>query len=130
MRVGRAALSGKLLGGSLPAVLLASAIAACGGSASTASASTVSCTNYAIHGSGKYHDEVWVRVSVSNTSSNAVNYLVDVNLTAADPKGSGTLTTPITITGLVTANSSTELSRKVLTVSQIQHCQIARLSQS
>jgi hypothetical protein len=130
MRVGRAALSGKLLGGSLAAAVLGSTMSACGGSASTASASTVSCTNYAIHGSGKYHDEVWVQVSVSNTSSKPVNYVVDVNLTAADPKGSGTPTTPITITGMVTANSSTELSRKVLTVSQIQHCEITRLSQS
>jgi hypothetical protein len=120
MTVKTAVLSGKWLGGPLAAVVL-SVVTACGGAASTASASTVSCTNYAIHGSGKYHDEVWVQVSVSNTSSKSANYVVDVNLTPA---------TRITITGLVTANSSAELSRKVLTVSQVQHCQITRLSQS
>jgi hypothetical protein len=124
------ALSSKWLGAPLAAVVLASVVSACGGSASTASASTVSCVNYAIHGSGKYHDEVWVQVSVSNTSSKSVNYAVAVNLTAADPDGSGTPATQVTVTGLVAAKSSAELSRKVLTVSQVKHCQITRQSQS
>jgi hypothetical protein len=125
-----AALSSKWLTGPLAAMVLASVMSACGGSAGTPSASTVSCANYAIHGSGKYRDEVWVQVSVSNTSSNAVNYVVDVNLTAADPKGSTTTPAHITVSGLVAAKSSAELSRKVLTVSQVQHCVITGLSQS
>lgn len=124
------ALSSKWPAGPLAVMVLASAVSACGGSASTAPASTVSCTNYAIHGSGKYHDEVWVQVSVSNTSSKSANYVVDVNLTGADPQGSGTAAAHVSITGLVTAKSSAELSRKVLTASQVRHCEITRLSQS
>lgn len=125
-----AALSGKWLGGALAAMVLATVMSACGGSASTPSASTVSCANYAIHGSGKYRDEVWVQVSVSNSSSIAVNDVVGVNLIPADPKGSTTKSAHITVRGLVAAKSSTELSRKVLTVSQVQHCVITGLSQS
>ena len=56
---------------------------------SGASAPSVSCANYAIHGTGKYHDEVSVQVSVSNSTTAAGNYTVEVDLTAADPAGSG-----------------------------------------
>lgn len=109
-----------------------SAVTACsgGGSGSTTSAPAVTCANYAIHGSGKYTDEVLVRVSVSNTTSQPANYTVGVGLTLADPAGSAAPVTKVTITGLVAAKSSSELSRKVLTVSQVQHCQITGLSQS
>lgn len=130
MRVQMAAPRGGRLGGPLAAVIVAGAVIACSGPASSTSAPAVSCTNYAIHGSGKYHDEVWVRVSVSNTSSRSVRYVVDVNLTPADPAGTGAPATRVTITGLGAANSPAELSRKVLTVGRVQHCEITRLSQS
>jgi hypothetical protein len=118
------------LAGPLAAVIMVSAVSACGGgSASTASAPSVSCANYAIHGTGKYHDEVWVRVSVSNTTSAAGNYVIGVDLTGPDP-GGATLDTHVTITGLVPAGASAVLSRKVLSTSKIQHCQITRLTRS
>jgi hypothetical protein len=118
------------LAGPLAAVIMVSAVTACGGgSASTASAPSVNCANYAIHGTGKYHDEVWVRVSVSNTTSAAGNYVVDVDLTGPDTAGA-TPDTHVTITGLVPAGASTVLSRKVLSTSEVQHCQITRLTRS
>jgi hypothetical protein len=119
------------LAGPLTAVLLAGAVAACSGPASSsATASSVSCANYAIHGTGKYHDEVWVRVSVSNRTPKSVNYSINVNLTAADPAGSAAPAMQVAITGLVAAETSAQLSRKVLSVSQVQHCEITHLTQS
>jgi hypothetical protein len=118
------------LAGLLAAVILVATATACGGgSASTTSAPSVSCANYALHGTGKYHDEVWVRVSVSNTTSAAGNYVIDVNLTRPDPAGA-TSDTHVTITGLVPAGASAVLSRKVLATSQVQHCQITKLTRS
>ena len=115
--------------GALAAVIMVTAVTACGGSASTTSAPSVSCANYAIHGTGKYHDEVWIRVSVSNTTSAAGNYVIGVDLTGPDP-GGATLDTHVTITGLVPAGASAVLSRKVLSTSKVQHCQITRLTRS
>jgi len=114
----------------LAAVILVSAATACGGSAASsgASAASVSCGNYAIHGTGKYHDEVWVQVSVSNTATQPVNYTIGVDLTVADPAGSGAPTMHVAITGLVAARTSAELSRKVLSTGQVRHCQITHLS--
>jgi hypothetical protein len=115
----------------LVAVILVGAAAACSDPASSsATASSVSCTNYAVHGTGKYHDEVWVQVSVSNTTTNPVNYTVNVNLAAADQAGSADPAMQVAITGLVAAKTAAELSRKVLSVSQVNHCQITHLSQS
>ena len=114
----------------LAAVILVSAATACGGgSPGSTSAASVSCANYAIHGAGEYHDEVWVRVSVRNTASAAGHYLIDVHLTGSDPAGA-TPDTQVTITGLVPAGSSAVLSRKVLATSQVQHCQVTRLTRS
>jgi hypothetical protein len=118
----------------LVAVILVGAATACGGgpasTASATSASSVSCTNYALHGTGKYHDEVAVRVSVSNTTSAAGHYVIDVDLTGSDPAGAPAPDTHVTITGLIPAGSSAVLSRKVLATSQVQHCQITRLTRS
>ena len=115
----------------LAAVILVSAATACGGgSAPATSAPSVSCTNYALHGTGKYHDEVAVRVSVSNSASAAGHYVIDVDLTGSDPAGAAAPDTHVTITGLVPAGASAVLSRKVLATSQVQHCQVARLTRS
>ena len=116
----------------LAAVILIGAATACGGggSAPATSASNVSCTNYALHGTGRYHDEVAVRVSVSNTTSAAGHYVIDVDLTGADSAGAAAPDTHVTITGLVPAESSAVLSRKVLATRQVRHCQITRLSRS
>ena len=114
----------------LAAAILVSAATACGGGAASsgASAASVSCNNYAIHGTGKYHDEVWVQVSVSNAATQPVNYTIGVDLTVADPAGSGTPAMHVAITGLVAAKTSAELSRKVLSTGQVRHCQITHLS--
>jgi hypothetical protein len=114
----------------LSAAALTGALTACGGPASSTSASSVSCTNFAIHGTGKYQDEVQVRVSVSNTTPQPVTYTVDVDLTMADPAGSGTPAMHVTVSGLVAAKSSADLSRKVLSIGKVQHCQITRSSPS
>ncbi len=88
----------------------------------------MSCTNYAIHASGKYHDEVWVRVNVSNATTQPRRYAVDVALSAGQAAGPGC--THVTVTGLVAANTSAELGRKVLTTDAVQRCRITRLSRS
>ncbi len=115
---------------SLAAVILASAVAACGGgSPDITSAPSVSCANYDIHGSGKYTDEVWVRVSVGNPTSAVGDFLIDVDLTGSGPAGA-IPHAHVTITGLVSARSSAVLSRKVLTADRVRHCQITRLTRS
>ena len=57
-----------------------------------------------------------------------VNYAIGVDLTVADPAGSGTPAMHVAITGLVAAKTSAELSRKVLSTGQVRHCQITHLS--
>lgn len=123
--------SGRLVS-SLAVLVILGAVTACGGGSASSgtSAASVMCTNYAIHGTGKYHDEVWVQVSVSNPTPQPVNYTIDVDMTAADPAGSSAPAMHVAITGLVASKTSAELSRKVLSVSQVQHCQIAHLSPS
>jgi hypothetical protein len=118
------------VGSLLSAAALAGALTACSSPASSMSGPSVSCTNYAIHGTGKYHDEVQIRVSVSNTAPQPVTDTVDVDLTTADSAGSGIPAMHVAIAGLVAAKSSADLSRKVLSVSKVQHCQITRTSPS
>jgi hypothetical protein len=108
----------------LSAAALTGALTACSSSASGMSAPSVSCTNFAIHGAGKYHDEVQILVSVSNTTPQPVTDTIDVDLTMAGSAGSGTPAMRVAITGLVAARSSADLSRKVLSVGQVQHCRI------
>jgi hypothetical protein len=122
--------SSTAVAGLLCAAALAGALAACGSPASSPSAPSVSCANYAIHGTGKYHDEVQIRVSVSNTTAQPVTDTVDVDLTMADSAASGTPTLHVSLTGLVAAKSSADLSRKVLSVGKVQHCRITRSSRS
>ncbi len=115
----------------LAAAILVSAATACSGGSSPGitSAPSVSCANYDIHGTGKYRDEVWVRVSVGNPTSATDDYMIDVDLTGSHPAGA-TPGTHVTITGLVPARSSAVLSRKVLTTGRVQRCHITRLARS
>jgi hypothetical protein len=114
----------------MAAVIMASLVSACSGSTTaTGDSSGVSCANYVIHTSGIYHDEVWVRVSVSNSTAEPRRYAVDVALSV---RGGQPGATPVNVTvnGLVAANSSAELGRKVLTTDIVQRCRVTRLSKS
>ena len=120
---------GKLAVGPLAATLLAIAASACSnGSPGESPASSVTCTSYAVHGTGAYHDEVQVKVSVSNSSSAAADYQADVIMTLGGPAVGGDMHVPVT--GLVPAKASGTLTRKVLTVGTAQHCTISRLTRS
>jgi hypothetical protein len=112
------------------AALLAGGMSACSDSPATTKTSGVSCTNYAIHASGKYHDEVWVRVNVSNATAQPRHYAVEVALSVHNSQQEATAATNVTVSGLVAANTSAELGRKVLTTDVVQRCRITRLSRS
>ena len=109
-------------------VVTVGAISACGSSAQApgaTGATGATCTNYAIHASGKYRDEVWVRVNVANPTTKPAEYSIEVDLTApgSDPP-------TVTIVGLVPAKTSAQLGRKVLTTADVKSCRVARLSRS
>ena len=114
----------------LVAGLLAGGVSACSDSPATTKASGVSCTNYAIHASGEYHDEVWVRVDVSNATTQPRHYAVEVALSVRSSQPESAAATNVTVSGLVAANTSTELGRKVLTTDVVQRCRVTRLSRS
>jgi hypothetical protein len=129
----RAVLRGYRLAGLLVAVILAGAVGACGQSASGPTftgASGVSCTNYAIHASGRYHDEVSVRVKASNATARTALFAVDVAMTVSRPGRTAAPTAHVTIDGPVPSRSSLELGHKVLTVGPVSHCRVTRVSRS
>ena len=110
----------------LVAVALVGALSACGGSALPAG--SASCTNYALHGAGKYHNEVSVRVEVSNSTAHPARYAVDVALTAGRGAPADAASTHVTIHGSVAAHASAELGRKVLTADPDQRCRVIRIT--
>jgi hypothetical protein len=112
----------------LVAVALAGALSACGGSASALPAGSVSCTNYALHGAGKYHNEVSVRVEVSNSTAHPARYAVDVALTAGRGAPADAASAHVTIRGSVASHASAELGRKVLTAGPDQRCRVIRIT--
>jgi hypothetical protein len=129
----KAVLRGYRLAGLLVAVTLAGAVSACGQSGPAAptftGASRVSCTNYAIHASGRYHDEVSVRVQASNATARTALFAVDVAMTVSRP-GRADAATTVTVGGPVPSRSSLELGHKVLTVGPVSHCRVTRVSRS
>jgi hypothetical protein len=131
MKTGLAALCARNVVGLAAAVTLVGAVSGCSGAARATGASTVSCANYAIHASGRYHDEVWVRVNVSNSASRPAHFSIDVNLSVS-PSVAASAPAPIqvTVSGLVPAGTTAELGRKLLTTSLVQRCRITRLSRS
>lgn len=114
----------------LTAAALASAVSGCSDPPPKTAASGVSCTNYPIHASGKYHDEVWVRVNVSNSTTHPARYAIDVDLSVGHSQAGAGLTKQVTISGLVAAKTSAELGRKVLTTDAVNRCRVAGLSRS
>jgi hypothetical protein len=122
MRDPIAVLRGWRLAGLLAAVTLAGALSSCGSSDSAQSAPGLSCTNYALHGAGKYHNELSVRVEVSNSTTQLARYAIGVALTGSG----GAPATNVTINGSVASHRSAELSRKVLTADTVQRCRVTR----
>jgi hypothetical protein len=121
------------LSGLAAAIVTVGAISACGSSAPGASATgatNVTCTNYAIHASGKYRDEVSVRVNVANPTTKPAEYSIEVDLTAPGSDPVAASATTVTIVGLVPAKTSAQLGRKVLTTAEVKSCRVVRLSRS
>ena len=111
------------------ALVLAGALTSCTSSPLLSRAASVSCANYAVHAAG-YRDEVQVLVTVTNGSSKPGRYTVAVDLNRKNA-GTGTVaSTRVTLTGLVPAKTSTQLSRKVLTTSEVGSCRIVGISRS
>jgi hypothetical protein len=113
----------------LAAVALAGALSSCGSSNSAQSAPGLSCINYALHGAGKYHNEVSVRVKVSNSTTHLARYVVEVALTASHDGPGDAPSTHVTIHGSVASHTSAELGRKVLTADAVRRCRVTRITQ-
>jgi hypothetical protein len=118
------------LSGLAAGIVTVGAISACGSSAPATGATGATCTNYAIHASGKYHDEVWVRVNVANSTTKPAEYSIEVDLSAPGSDPVTAAATTVTIVGLVPAKTSAQLGRKVLTTADVESCRVARLSRS
>jgi hypothetical protein len=112
------------LTGFLVAAGLAGALTACGGSNAAQSAAGLSCLNYALQGSGQYHNEVSVRVHVKNSTTHLARYTVRVDLTGSGDS-SGAAPVHVMITGSVASGASAVLARRVLTTDRVQACRVA-----
>lgn len=123
-----AVLRGYRAAGVLVAVSMAGALGACGGGSNAAqSAPGLSCTNYALQGSGRYHNEVSVRVNVTNSTTHRARFAVRVDLTTSGAPPGSAPSVPVTINGSVASRASAVLARKVLTTDRVQGCRVARI---
>jgi hypothetical protein len=120
--------------GLLLAVVLAGAVSGCGHSGSAAAGksgvSGVSCTSYALAASGKYRDEVSVKVQVSNTATRAARYAIDVEVESSSPKAASDPSAQVTVSGSVAPRSSAELGHKVLTSGPVKRCRVTQVTRS
>jgi hypothetical protein len=117
----------------LATVALASAVTACGHSAAAPAGSgvtDVSCTNYALHGNGRYHDEVSVRVQIDNATARRVRYAIHVEMSASHSGPATERATEVTISGSVPPRTSGELGHKVLTSGPVRQCRVTRVGRS
>src|SRR5260370_42172022 len=71
----------------LVAVTLAGALSACGGSSSVRSSPGVTCTNYALHGTGRYHNEGSVPGEGSNSTAPPARHAIARELTTSSHGG-------------------------------------------
>jgi hypothetical protein len=83
--------------------------------------------NYALHGSGRFHNELAVQVKVENSTSRPARYAVDVDLTISPGAAAGSHS-HVTIYGSVASRASAELARKVLTTDKVQRCRLTKVS--
>jgi hypothetical protein len=110
------------------AFILIGTISACGGNSNAAqSAPGLSCVNYALHGSGRFHNELAVQVKIQNSTSRPARYTVDVDLTIS-PGAAADGHSHVMIYGSVPSRASAELARKVLTTDKVQRCRLAKVS--
>lgn len=119
---------GYCLARGLVAVAAMGVLSACGSSGPVSASPGLSCSNYALHGTGLYHNEESVRVEVSNSTGHATRYAIDVTLTGS---GAGTARPPatlVTVSGAVASHASGLLGRKVLTTGPIQRCRVTRIT--
>jgi hypothetical protein len=111
------------------AVAAACLLSGCGSSGPASASPGLTCSNYALHGAGVYRNEESVRIEVSNTTTHAALYAIDVTLTG---KGDGTskapATTLVTVSGAVASHASGLLGRKVLTTEPIQQCRVTHIT--
>jgi len=115
--------------GLLTAITAASVLAGCGGGPSgSATAGSAACVSYPIHGAGKYRYEVRIQVAVTNATSAPASYAVAVNLAGAGQAGHGDVR--VTVTGLVAAATTAQLSHKVLTVGDVKACRVIQVTRS
>jgi hypothetical protein len=117
----------------LATVALAGTVTACGHSAAAPTSSGVagvSCTNYALHGNGRYHDEVSVSVQANNSTARSARFAVEVQLSVSHPSPADVTATEVTVHGSVASRSSVELGRKVLTSGPVKRCRVTRVSRS
>ena len=114
---------------SFAAVLMViGALSACGGNSNAAqSAPGLSCVNYALHGSGKFHNELSVQVKVRNATSRPALYMVDVDLTISQ-EAAAHAHSQVRIHGSVASRTSAELARKVLTTDTVQQCRVVKVT--
>jgi hypothetical protein len=117
----------------LVTVALAATVAACGHSAAAPTSSGiagVTCTSYALHGNGRYHDEVSVSVQASNSTARSARFAVAVQLSVSHPSAADVTATEVTVRGSVASRSSGKLGRKVLTSGPVRQCRVTRVSRS
>jgi len=107
----------------LVAIAAASLLSGCGSSGPASASPGLTCSNYALHGTGNYRNEESVRIQVTNSSAHATVYAIDVTLTG---KGEGA--TLVTVSGAVASHASGLLGRKVLTTEPIQQCRVTHIT--
>ncbi len=112
----------------LVAVTLASVLSGCGSTGSVVSGQGIRCSNYALQDSGRFRNEVSVRVKVSNSTAHPARYAVDVALTWSHGEQGDAAAAHVTIHGSVASHASAELGRKVLTAGPVRRCRVTRIS--
>jgi hypothetical protein len=126
----KATMRGRSLTGLTAALILAAMVTSCADSSHAGQTSSVTCNSYAIHGSGRFQDEIWVRVQLANRTSQPAHYTVDVELDLRHADPGAVSSTDAMVSGLVAANSSAELGRKVLTTDAVSQCRIVKVVRS
>lgn len=121
---------GRSLTGLTAALIVTAMITSCADSSHAGATSSVICNSYAITGSGTFHDEIRIRVQVANRTSQPAHYAIDVELDLRHADPSTASSTDVVVSGLVAANSSAELGRKVLTTDAVSQCRIVRMNRS
>jgi hypothetical protein len=128
MKEKNVALRGYSLASILVAIVAASLLSACGSSGPVSASQGLTCSNYALHGTGNYRNEESVRVEVSNSTGHAAIYAVGVALTGARNGNAPASSTVVTVSGAVASHASGLLGRKVLTTGPIQRCRVTHIT--